>query len=196
MSFPDLDSLNSLAAYVGDWKAIAVGAVAILSSVGTLLKYGFAPFRWIWRKMPGVSGKQKQEHVPKNALRFVQNEQRSFWGAGSSWGPGTSGKETGTHVCGHFHVTNIVKDWNFVLLQAKLAGYDHKHSVVATAGFRNRPYPALTPIPAGNMAQVNVNLFFYPAITKDTEPLIAEVIFTDNYGEEYRVPSTFRYVNG
>ena len=179
-----------MASYVEDWKTIAAGVV-IFGAIGTLVGYGAAPFRWVWSKLTKI---HKQEAVPKDALRFVQNEQRSFWGAGSSWGPGTSGKETGTHVCGHFHVTNIVKDWNFVLLQVKLAGYDHKHSVVATSGFRDRPYPALTPIPAGKTAQVNVNLFFYPAITQDTEPLIADVIFMDNYGQEHRVPSTFRYV--
>ncbi len=187
MGWPDLNSLNTFAAYVGDWKTILAGIVVILTSVGTLLKYGLAPFRWIWVKVK--SARTPKDAVPKNALRFVQTEQESFWG------PAGFGKEIGTQVRGHWHVTNLTKDWNFVLLKVKIRGHDHRHAHVFTSGYRDRTYSAFTPIVAGKMAQVHADFMFCPQIATGTEMLLADVIFTDNYGREYRVPSTFRFIN-
>jgi hypothetical protein len=65
---------------------------------------------------------------------------------------------------------------------------------IATRGFRERLYQQFTPIPAGKMAQADADLLFFPAIADGTEPLLVDVIFTDNYGQEYRVPSKFRCI--
>jgi hypothetical protein len=83
---------------------------------------------------------------------------------------------------------------NVVLLRARLDGYGHSQQHVHTAGFRERVYPALMPVPAGKMAQVTATLFFFPPIISGTDPLVADVIFTDNYEKEHRVKSTFRFI--
>lgn len=87
-----------------------------------------------------------------------------------------------------------MSDRNVVLLRVRLDGHSHSQQHVATAGFRDRVYPAIVPIPAGKMAQVTATLFFSPPIISGTAPLIADAIFTDNYEAEYRVKSKFRFI--
>jgi hypothetical protein len=105
------------------------------------------------------------------------------------------GKEPGTQVSGHWHVTNNLLDRNFVLLRARLDGSGHQAQLVATSGFRDRVYASVTAIPAGKMAQVTATFMCFPPITSGTSPLAVDVIFTDNYEGEHRVPSRFRYVH-
>ena len=190
MNLIDPETWKPVAALVEDWRVILVGIAAIISAVGGAFRWGLKPSRWTFSRVKNHPNKRPQDEVPKDALRFVQNEQQSFWG------PTQHGKEVGTQIHGHWHVTNIVKDWNFVLLHARLAGHDHKNEVVFTSGFRDRPYSQLTPVIGGKMAQVDANLFFFPAITSGEETLAADVIFIDNYGQEHRVPSRFRYIRG
>jgi hypothetical protein len=45
------------------------------------------------------------------------------------------------------------------------------------------------PLQAHQMSTVMIELTFMPAIHRTGEELIADVIFTDNYGDEHRVPS-------
>jgi hypothetical protein len=116
-------------------------------------------------------------------------------------GPAGSGNEQGTQLSGHWHVTNITKpseqageNWDFVLLRVRIEGREHRNACIATSGFRERLYQQFTPIPAGKMAQAHADIMFFPAIANGTEPLHVDVIFTDNYGQEYRVPSKFRCI--
>jgi len=45
------------------------------------------------------------------------------------------------------------------------------------------------------MALVTVNLMYFPSIGIGREPILADVIFTDNYEDEYRVRSAkFKFV--
>lgn len=51
------------------------------------------------------------------------------------------------------------------------------------------------PIPAGDMATVSINLLYFPPIGLGHEPIMADVIFTDNYEDEDRGKSAkFRFV--
>jgi hypothetical protein len=100
----DPDTWKLPATLIDYWKTILVGAVTILGALGTIFRWGLKPFRWALRKVKNHPDKNRQDEVPKDALRFVQNEQQSFWG------PAQWGKEMATQVRGHWHVTNIVKD--------------------------------------------------------------------------------------
>ena len=45
------------------------------------------------------------------------------------------------------------------------------------------------------MSEVFADFSFFPAICAEREPLVADVIFTDNYGEEHAVPGVrFQYL--
>src|SRR5262249_622356 len=70
---------------------------------------------------PGFESSRKPE--ANRPLRFVQNEQQSFWG------PSGSGNKPGTQVAGHWHVTNT-SDRNLVLLRVRLDGYSSAFSNV------------------------------------------------------------------
>jgi hypothetical protein len=121
-------------------------------------------------------------------LRFVQNEQQSFWA------PCSRGQDPGTQVAGHWHVTNTT-DRNIVLLRVRLDGHLSVFSNVLTEGMReDRLYSSTHPIPAHQMGRVSANCMFYPPIISGADPLIVDVIFTDNYENEHRTRSTFRFV--
>jgi len=51
------------------------------------------------------------------------------------------------------------------------------------------------PIPAHQMATVSVSFMYFPPIGVGREPIVADVIFTDNYEDEHRVKSAkFKFV--
>jgi TIR domain len=120
-------------------------------------------------------------------LRFVQNEQQSFWA------PSKRGDEPGTQVAGHWHVTNT-SDQDVVLLRVRLDGHTSAFGNIATEGMTDGLFSSTHPIPAHRMLRVAANLFYYPAIISGTEPLVVDAIFTDNYEQEHRKRSTFHFV--
>jgi hypothetical protein len=185
MDWTDPNTWKLPAALIDYWRTILGGVVVIGGALYTILRWGVAPVRWIWSQL----AKQRRAAKPSVArpLRFVQSEQRSFWG------PAGMGQQQGTQVSGHWHVTNM-SDRNVVLLRARLDGYVHSQQHVGTSGFRDKAYPPIMPVPAGKMAQVTADLIFFPSIISSTGPLVADVIFTDNYEEEHRVPSRFRFI--
>jgi hypothetical protein len=186
VDFTDPDFWKTPAALIGSWQAILVGVIAIATALGSVIRWGMKPFGWAWTKIAWPP--QKPIATTSRPLRFVQTEQQSFWG------PATRNRDPGTQVSGHWHVTNM-SDLNVVLLRARLDGYEAQQSHVAAYGFRDRVYSHLTPIPAGVMGQVTATFMFFPSIKTDNEPLIVDVIFTDNYEEEHRVPSRFRFIH-
>ena len=190
MDFTDPNLWKLPAALIDYWKTIFVGAVAILTALGTFLRWGLRPFQWARSKIAQRprSAQTAQTISVNRPLRFVQNEQQSFWG------PAMNGQEPGTQVAGHWHVTNT-SDRNVVLLRARLDGYPRAFTnFVATEGQHSRMYSSTHPIPARHMAQVTVNLVFFPPITSGAEPLVADIIFTDNFEDEHHARSRFRYI--
>jgi hypothetical protein len=171
------------AALIDDWKAILVGAVAIIGALGSIFRWGLKPVRWVWSKLP-----QRSPHPNvSRPLRFVQDEQQSFWG------PAGRGEEQGTQIAGRWHVTNI-SDQDVILLKARLDGRQTEFGHVATEGLSDRLYGFTYPIHAHRIARVTANLTYFPAIQTGRAPLIADVIFTDNFENEHRVRSRFRSI--
>jgi hypothetical protein len=180
---PDL--LKHVAETIGYAQTIFLGVVAILGAVGAILKWGFAPFRWIAAKI----GSHKKKQPIERPIRFVLEERQSFWG------PAKSGHEDGTQVHGHWHVTNMT-DRNVVLLRARLEGHEAKNShVLALTGTNRRQFDSRKPIPAQTISEVMADFMFFPAICGGSEPVVCDVIFTDNYEDEHRIRSVrFRYI--
>ena len=145
---------------------------------------GIQPLRWLYAKVQ--TGREKRAQT--RPLRFVQIERESFWG------PTGSGNEEGTQVAGTWHVTNV-SHRKVVLLRARIKGHEAHLIDTTTAGVRDdRDYHQLTPIAPRHMGKVSTHFIFFPPIISGNRPLVAEVVFTDNYEDEHRVRSTFRCV--
>jgi hypothetical protein len=166
--------LKPFAALAEYWKEIIGAAVVIVGAI-------FAFIKWGWTLVSDVLSKfaQARQRQKKPPLRFVLNEQASFWTP--------AGTQEGTHVRGFWYVTNTSVR-NVVLLKARLrnrqAHFFHVHayeqSDVPSGG-------AL--IPAHHRVQMTADLSFLTVICTPREDLVADVIFTDNYGEEHRIRS-------
>lgn len=183
MDLSDPDTWKLPAALIEHWKTILGGLVVIGGSLGTILRWGLAPLHWLRSKI----------HLPRHSegierpLRFVQDERQSFWG------PSARGTEPGTQISGHWLVTNTT-DRNILLVGARLDSHGQEAANLATWGFRDQVYSKFTPVPAESIAQVTVSFFCFPPIISGTQRLAVNVIFTDNYEGEHRVPSTFRCI--
>jgi hypothetical protein len=171
----DPESWKTLATLAEHWQKIAVAAVAILGALGSLLKWGWAPVRWLLAKFRAP--KSEPSYKEERPLRFVFDEQQSFWG------PLRRGDRTGTQLAGHWNVTNI-SDRDIVLLGVRLVNHRAEMAQVLTpdaAGI----FSSRNPISAHQMSQVTTHLTFFPAICDGYDPLIVDLIFTDNYESEY-----------
>lgn len=109
------------------------------------------------------------------------------------WSVATAGDHPATTVHGRWHVTNVSKR-NVVLLRARLENYEARDTIIVTAeadpADLGRPHVGSNvPILAGHMSGITVLLTYIPAICHGREPLVADVIFTDNYEGEHRVRS-------
>src|SRR5262245_19296054 len=112
MDWLDPEFWKPLAALADYWKTIAAAFIVIAGAVGTALKWGWKPISW-------AASKFRRERPPakERPLRFVLNDQQSFWG------PANRREEEGTQLHTHWHVTNI-SDRNFLILKARVAGYE------------------------------------------------------------------------
>ena len=108
-----MDSLDPelwkrIAAVASSWHAILTSIVFVVGLVGAAIKWGPRWARWVASKFwsaknsPAESPPPAERSSPaESPLRFVIDEQRSFWG------PVKSGDLPGTQVSGNWHVTNV-----------------------------------------------------------------------------------------
>jgi putative intracellular protease/amidase len=167
----DPETWKQPAALLEDWRSILVAAIAIGGAIGAAFRRSR---HWVVSLIAKIRGAGKPAAaVVERPLRFVQIEQPSFWG------PMSRGQEQGTQVVGHWAVTNTLHS-PVVLLKARLDGYRASHVHVATEGATG-DYSSRTFIPARSIRQVVVQFSFFPVIASGFDPLIADVIFTDNF---------------
>jgi hypothetical protein len=182
VDFFDPDTWKLPASLIGYWQTIIVGTGAILAAIGALFRWGLKPFQWGRAKFARTARSANVERT----LRFVQDEQQSFWGTAGR------GNEMGTQVAGRWRVTNT-SDRNIFLLRARLDGHASPADHVITEGGRGI-YSSRHAVPAHQMANVSVHFMLFPPIASGTEPLVADVIFTDNLENEHRVRARFRSI--
>jgi hypothetical protein len=176
----DPDTWKSFADSLSLWQKIAASAVAIGGLIGTLLGWFAAPIRWLASKLRRAKPAAPSA-APERELRFVVDDHSTFHT------PIGSDERTGTHVVGIWDVTNI-SDRAFVLLKVKLGGHASKSAVVGVENDRDPGWRVKGTLKAHRMSRVRIELAFTPAIHAPGEDLIVDVIFTDNYGGEHRVP--------
>ena len=180
MGWLDPNTWKPIADLVQDWKAIAGGVTAVIAG-GV----------WLWRPISNLFARSSRRDSPKPAerpLRFVQTDRASFWG------PLARGKEPGTNVTGQWLVTNT-SDKPIVLVTARIDGQTAENTVVSVEGTRGG-FSSRYFIPAHQIRTVSVNFVFFPPIASGNDPLVVDLIFTDNYEDEHRVRSaTFKPVH-
>ncbi len=189
MDFTDPETWKSATALLDSWKGLLTAGLGLLTVIGSIWGAVSGWFRKAYlllRSKIRLARPLAAAHPEARPLRFVQDARQSIW---SSCGkPSKDGPTEGTQVVGEWHVTNLT-DRNVVLLKVRLEGYEAADANAFTQGLRERVYARITAIPAGSMGRVMAHLFYFPPIISGTEALIADVIFTDNYEEEHRVPA-------
>jgi len=85
-------------------------------------------------------------------------------------------------------------DYNCMVLKGRIEGFETDYSHVFTQAPDENVFGKY-PILAGRMADLSADFVFFPGIGSGRDPIVADVIFTDNYGDEYRVRSVrFRHI--
>jgi hypothetical protein len=170
----DPETWKPIAALADYWKSIVSAAAVLVGTIGAILTWGRKPLSWMRSKVPARTVDEK------GPIRFVLNEQQSFW----------STNVQNTQVSGHWHVTNI-SERSVTLLAVRMPNLPQpQFSRVSTQALRTieRTFELANPIPPGQMTEALTSLTFIPPISRDEKnPLITDVIFTDNYGDEHRI---------
>jgi hypothetical protein len=177
MDWLDPSIWKRIAEVAGHWQTIAVAAGAISAAILGALRWGFAPISWLISKIS--AGRKHREDRP---LRFVLNERQSFCAECKQ------GEERGTQIVGMWDVTNI-EDHDFVLLQGRVEHHFSRQTVLITLdpSGNTQMFSSRNPIRAGSMSEVSATFLIYPPIHKPGKPLVLDVTFTDNYGDEHRL---------
>ncbi len=178
MDWLDPNTWKQPAALLEDWRSILVGVIGIGAAVAGAFRRSR---QWVASLLSKTKARDSKSAAVERPLRFVQVENQSFWG------PMTRGREQGTQVAGHWHVTNT-SEGPLLLLKARIDGHHAEHTVIVTEG-ASGGYSSRTVIAGRSIRRVGVNLSFFPAIISGFEPLVADVIFTDNFEDEHRVRS-------
>jgi hypothetical protein len=171
----DLDTLTH-------WGAILAAMVAIGTPIGAILWWSKSLLRWL---RTDTKSKVEQKGI---SLSFVQNDLHCRWQVARL------NDEPGTLVHGRWHVTNS-SEGNVMILKARLGKRVPRFAQVLTCHPDRRDhFRSDYPILSRRMSEVSVDLQFYPPIGRGHEPIISEVIFTDNYENEHRVRAQFSYI--
>jgi len=156
----DPDTWKLSASLIDYWKTIVGGAIVILGGVATFVRWGLKPFRWAGSK---IAQTRKPARIDR-PLRFVQNEQQSFWH------PARRVDQPGTQVAGRWHVTNT-SDQNIFLLSARLDGHASPADYVVVEG-HDGMHSQRNPVPAQHMVSMSAHFMLFPSITSGTKPLV------------------------
>jgi hypothetical protein len=180
MDLTDPEIWKTPATLVEYWKTIFGGGLAILAVLATIFRKALPPLRWVSSKLGGL------RRQPRVALSFVQEDRMTTWSAARL------NNQDGTHVRGVWHVTNT-SERNVAVLKARIRKYQTPYAQVFTERADGNTF-GRNAIPAHRMTELVADFSFFPPIGRGREALVADVIFTDNYGDEHRVRANFLYI--
>jgi hypothetical protein len=160
------------------WNELVRGVLVVIGLLIAVLPWDFQLLQRAWSKTTGTRFHPKREPP---SLRFEQDERQSSWSATRF------GSSAATHLHGHWFVTNT-SNRNLRLLKARV----HKHGVNFTNVFTQHPDRNVFgryPIQPHALSEVVVDFTFFPPMGRGRDPIVASVIFTDNYGDEHLLQS-------
>lgn len=177
------DSWKPAVELVKEWQTLSGFLILVM---GTVAGWATGFFRWVASKFHRTKPAAPAAERP---LRFVADDYRT------THGPIGADETTGTHVEGIFDVTNV-SDRKFVLLKVRLSNHTAFRPGLVGVRVPEGGYETKRALRTHQMSTAMIDLVFMPAIHRAGEDLIADVIFTDNYGDEHRLPSVrFRYMS-
>jgi hypothetical protein len=143
-----------------------------------LKELGRRSINW-WRS------KVKQKGI---SLSFVPNDRLCHWGVAKL------GDQPATHVQGRWDVTNNSES-DVMILKARLGKHETRFAQVSTHHPEDeRNFFGKYPVRSHEMSEVSADFTFFPPIGTAPKPIISDVIFTDNFGNEHRVRTQFSYI--
>ena len=123
-----------------------------------------------------------------SSLSFVSNDRYCHWSEAKL------NDQSSTFVNGRWRVTNSSES-DVTILKARLGEYETRFARVGTHHPEDeRPIFGDHPIQSHQMSEVSVDLTFFPPIGRAPKPIISDLIFTDNFGNEHRVRTRFPYI--
>jgi hypothetical protein len=163
------------------WVTILLTIAAVGGAIAKIFGWFSAPIRW-WRSRP------KRKAQPKGiTLSFVPNDHLCYWS-------GVHNDQPGTFVSGHWHATNSSNS-DVMILKARLGKYEARFARVSTHHPEDeRNIFGEYPIRSHRLSEISADFTFFPPIARAAKPIISDVIFTDNFANEYRVRTKFPYV--
>jgi hypothetical protein len=167
---------------ISSWQAIIGGIIAFVGYIT-----GF--FRWVLKRLSWFPWRAKSKVEQKGiSLTFVPNDPRCHWGGAKL------NDQSGTHVQGRWDVTNSSES-DVMILKARLGKHQTRFAQVSTHHPEDeRNFFGKYPIRSHEMSEVLADFTFFPSIGRAPEPIISDVIFTDNFGNEHRVRTQFSYI--
>lgn len=157
--------------------------VEISAIGGTIASIFLKPLVWLRSR---TRGKVPQKGI---SLSFVQNDLYCHWCRG-----GRLNDQSGTTLLGRWHVTND-SEHNVSILKVRLGYHATRFVQVLTRHPKaQREIFGKYLIPSHQKSEVLVVFSCFPPIGNAPRPIISDVIFTDNFGNDHRVSSQFSYV--
>ena len=157
------------------WVTILLTIAAVGGAIGQILGWFKPLVRWFQSRR---KSKVRQKGI---SLSFVSKDPHCRWSAVQG------NNQSGTFVSGVWNVTNR-SEWDVTILKARLS----KYSTLYVHLFKG--FGAEYPIYPRQMSEVSADFTFFPPIGRAPKPIISDVIFTDNYGNEHRVTAQFSYI--
>ena len=165
------------------WQAILAAIVAIGTPIGAILAWFKPLLRWF------QSRTKSEAQQNGSSLSFVSKDLQCQWGGARS------NNQSGTFISGHWNVTNNSES-DVVVLKARLSKYESRFVQVLTRhpNDERNVFGSNYPVLSGQMSEVSAAFTFFPPIGRAPKPIISDLIFTDNFGNEYRVPAKFSFI--
>ena len=151
-----------------------IGLIAgLITILGTVTKRGRLIFKKLW-----ILISRYRPKVPRQTLRIIQQEDRSWWHLGKSKG------KPAMQISGHFFVTNIspvnVLICKVVMQKPKINGG------ILVRHPEGNIYGSYE-IPANNTTEASVDFWVRPPIRKEDETFTTNIVFFDQFSNTHKV---------
>jgi hypothetical protein len=158
------------------WVTILLTIATVGGAIVTIYGWVRTPIRW-WRSRK------------KKVLSFALNDLFCFWSVSKL------NDQSVTLVSSRWRVTNN-SDRDVRITNVRLSKYAHQSSRLGMRNpedERNILVYGNFPIAPHQTLEVEVVFTFFPSIGLAPEPIISDVIFTDNFENQHSVPAKFTY---